>query len=355
MKYKPDWSEARERLAALWAGRFLDRPCVAVTAPSGCGLVAPPPPPANPEDKWLGPDWVLADLRARLENTWWGGEAVPSHLLMGGWTVCLGGRPRFDLATIWFEPFAVDFDRPPPFRNAPDDPWWEKHARLYGRVAAFAGRDDFLLGQPCLLPANDLIALHMGTEAFLVALLDHPRWMRDAITAGARDLLAAHRRLADRVKERHEFWYGNAGWMPFWAPEPYLATQSDVSCLLSPELFDEFVVPELEIYGRAFGRLWYHLDGGDARQHLPRLLTLPYVRVVQYTPRPSEPPNGPAHLDFYRRVQAAGRILHLALPPQNVEPLIRALDPGLLMLDTSCGSPDEGRDLLAAVRRWTRR
>ena len=63
--------------------------------------------------------------------------------------------------------------------------------------------------------------------------------------------------------------------------------------MLSPAMFDRFVVPELDVYGEDHGALWYHLDGGDARQHLPRLLSLPYLRVVQYVPAPFEPPNGP--------------------------------------------------------------
>ena len=28
-----------------------------------------------------------------------------------------------------------------------------------------------------------------------------------------------------------------------------------------------------------------------------------YLRVIQYTTAPFEPPNGPAHLDFYRHIQ----------------------------------------------------
>ena len=108
------------------------------------------------------------------------------------------------------------------------------------------------------------------------------------------------------------------------------------------------VVPELDLKGRAIGAMWYHLDGGDARQHLPRLLALPYLRVIQYVPRPAEPPNGMAHLPMYRQIQQAGRIVHIQIAADQVEPLCRALDPRLLMLDVSwsCKSPDEGRELL---------
>ena len=41
-----------------------------------------------------------------------------------------------------------------------------------------------------------------------------------------------------------ELGYGN--WWPFWSPEPFYAPQSDVSCMLSPETFERFIVPELD-------------------------------------------------------------------------------------------------------------
>lgn len=351
MKYKPDWLEAEERLTALWRGQALDRPCMAVRAPSGRNVPGPGE-PQTAEQKWLDPDWILPHLLADVENTWWGGEALPSGLLMGGWTVCLGGKPRFELETIWFEPFSVDFAKPSPFILAPDDPWQRKYERLYLAAIGAAGWDDFLIGSPGGLPANDLLSMHMGTSSFLLALVDEPQWMEEAILRGARQLVTARRRLQESARKRHRFWYGNAGWMPFWAPEPYLSTQSDVSCMLSPEMFERFVVPELDLYGNEFGAMWYHLDGGDARQHLPRLLSLPYMRVVQYVPRPCEPPNGEGHLDLYREIQEAGRIVHVQVDAKQVEPLVRGLDPSLLMLQVMCASVEEGTELLAAAKRW---
>lgn len=350
MKYKPDWPEAQKRLTALWNHDVLDRPCLAVTAPSGRKL-DPIPPPDEPRRKWLDPAWILRDLPVRLESTWWGGEAIPSYLLMGGWVLCLGGTPHFDLRTIWFDTIAVDFSRPSPFRYREDDIWVAAYSDLVEAVATVAGRNDFLVGSPGGLPANDLLSMLMGTEAFLIALMDHPEWMREAILTGAREQCRLWARLRERLRGRHDFWYGNAGWMPFWAPEPYKATQSDVSCMLSPALFDQFVVPELEVLGETFGAIWYHLDGGDAKQHLPRLLSLPFIRVVQYTPAPGEPPNGLGHLEMYRRIQAAGKIIHIYVAKEDVLPLLNALDPGLLLLQTHCSSIAEGEALLAAAKR----
>lgn len=351
MKYKADWPEARQRLTALWEGEVLDRPCVAVRAPSG-RRAAGPGAPATAEQKWVDPDWVTRAAHAQLENTWWGGEAIPSVLVLAGWLVCFGAAPRFEMETIWWREMAFDFERASDPGFNPGDPWVKRFQTVYCAVAEFAGRDDFMVGHPCILPANDLLSMLMGAERFLVNLVDRPDWMREAVVRGARAQVAARNYFMQLIRPGHDYCYGNAGWMSFWAPEPYVTTQSDVSCMLSPEMFDRFVLPELEVLHEAFGPVWYHLDGGDARQHLNRLLSLPYLRVLQYTPAPFEPPNGPAHLAFYQAVQAAGKIVHINLPKQHVEPLLKALKPNLLMLDTTCASIEEGEALLEACGRW---
>ena len=354
MKYKADWPEARRRLTALWHGERLERPCIAVTAPQAVAAPTLVPTPDDDEARWLDPAYRVAVARRQMESTWWGGEAIPSSLLMGGWVNSLGGTPRFAPGTIWFEPRGVDFGRPSPFRHDPAGVWECKYRRALLALCEAAGQSDFLVGKPCILPANDLLSMHMGTQEFLLALVDHPEWMAEAILCGAQDELRARQELQALVRARHDYWYGNAGWMPFWAPTPFTATQSDVSCMLSPEMFERFIAPELDVNGQEHGALWYHLDGGDARQHLPRLLSLPYLRVIQYVPAPCEPANVPGHLALYRQIQAAGRIVHIQVPWQHVEPLVRELDPALLMLDTCCPTREAGEALLEQSVAWAR-
>ncbi len=353
MRYKDNWNDAKRRLTALWHGERLERPCLSVCAPQAVDHPTAVPEPADDEARWLDPVYRVALARRVLESTWWGGESVPSVLQMANWVVCLGGTPRFDPATIWFDTCPVDFGKPSPFRHDPDSPWVEKYRQLLLALCKEAGHGGFLIGKPGGLPANDLLSMLMGTEGFLYALMDHPDWMAEAILTGARDQLQARQALQALLHAQgHEYWYGNAGWMPFWAPEPFNTTQSDVSCMLSPDLFDRFVLPELELHGGEHGALWYHLDGGDAKQHLPRLLSLPFLRVLQYVPAPFEPPNGPGHLEMYRQAQEAGKIVHIEVPWQHVEPLVRELDPARLMLHTHCASRAGGERLLENSVKW---
>lgn len=154
MKYKDDWPEAKERLTALWHGEMLDRPCIAVRAPQSAGSAPPLPTPADDEARWLDPSFRVAVTQRELETTWWGGEAVPSCLNMANWVVCLGGSPRFAPDTIWFDTRPVDFDRPSPFRHDPESAWVRKCRELLLALCEAAGRDDFLIGKPGVLPAS---------------------------------------------------------------------------------------------------------------------------------------------------------------------------------------------------------
>ena len=353
MKYKPDWDEAKARLTALWNGDTLDRACLAVTASSGKNR--PSPQPRDAEAKWLDPDVVIPAGLASLENQWWGGEAIPSFLIMAGWMVNFGVQPHFSMNTIWFDPRPeVDFEAPPDFRIDPANPWIRRHEALYVKAAEAAGWDDFLIGQPCVLPASDVLAAHLGNARYLEAMALHPDWIEAALRQMASALLAERLRLQRLIEKKHAYWYGNAGWMPFWAPRPYFATQSDVSCMISPDMFERFVAPELEAIGRTYGALWYHLDGRDARQHLPRLLAFPFMRVIQYVAVPNEPPNGMGQLALYKTIQKAGRIVHVVVAPDQVRPLMNALDPALLMLQTRVSTPEDGKALLDALPRKVR-
>lgn len=351
MRYKEDWAEAKRRWCALWEGRSLDRPCVVARAPRDGG-VAGPPPPGTPEQKWLDPEWVLPDIRARLANTYWGGEAVPSYHLHASSTICCGARPRLTMETIWRDPVPVDMGRPPSFRLDFDDIWLRKFDALFRAVVKEAGRDDFLIGQVWSLPGSDMLPAIMGDNEFLLATVDEPEWVKQAILQLARNRIALHRHFEDGLSARSsDYWYGIAGWAPFWGPERFVGTQSDVSCMVSPEMFAEFILPEIQLLGEEFERVWYHLDGPGALKHLPALLRQDFIEVIQWVPGVGAAENGPEWMDVYKRIQAAGKIVHIELPPGNIEPLMEALDPGRICFQTWCRNVAEAEQLLGSMPR----
>jgi len=354
MKYHHNWENAKKRFTDLWEGKPTRIPYIGIRAPVKEQPVSELNPPAKDEDFWLDPDWMIAKLEDSMENTHWLGEIVPGILLMSCWLISLGGKPEFDRKTIWFDQYPeIDFSKPSPFRHDKNDPWFLKFKHLFEVVVKTASERGFWIGAHKGLPANDLLSMHMGTDNFFIAMMEHPEWVKDAIVRGAEDQLSVFIEfLKFAEKYLGDSCYCGTGWMPFWAPVPFLRTQSDVSCMLSPEMFETFILPELEIYGKSFP-LWYHLDGGNAKQHLPVLLSLPYLKVLQYVPMPSEPRNGIEHIEFYQQVQKAGKIVHIEVGAEKIkEEFIKELDPSKILIDTNCGSLDEAEALLDKIAKW---
>ncbi len=336
----------------MWRGEPLDRPCIGVASPQPASVT--PRKPSHPRDYWLEPDVVASLALHHITGTRWGGELVPSYLLMAGWVFCYGAKIHFDDKTIWHEHTPVDLEADPSWAVNWDDPLIYGYIDLYRHILDLAGWDDFMVGRPCLLPACDILAARMGNQQFLTALIDNPEWIERSICQIARCQIEVYRYFERLAAGRHAFPWGNPGWMSLWGPDPYVSTQADVSCMLSPEMFDRFIAPEIEMLGCAFERVWYHLDGWRAVQHLPRLLQMPCVRMIQFIPEPDLPPNGPYWIDLYRTIQKAGRIVHLFVAPEYVEPLVRQLDPVRLCIETYAPTAEVADNLLDCALRWSK-
>ena len=352
LQCKPDWPAARERWIACWERRNTDRPLIDVTAPRGDAGPAPPP-PDSPEGRYFDPDYIAAVWERKMAGTYFGGEAVPTGgFFMGGYALGCGPGVIFDERTVWHPGTMSSIHDPLGWSPGPGDAWQGKMERVVERLLDLApGR--FLVGYACQVMANDLLPLLRGSEAFLVDLAeDLATCCRrlDEVLAGWTEVFEHFRRLVDRRQS------GGAGcvwgWPGLWHPEMVMITQSDMSCMISPSMFDAYVMREMRQLGQRYGRLWYHLDGPDAVHHLPALLACPFVVAVQYVPGDGNPPNGPAYIDFYRQVQAAGRCLDLAAPCENMEYLARHLRPERLILRTGVASVEQAEELTASTVTW---
>jgi len=346
-----DWPHTRDRWAAFWERSNTDRPCLDVTVRRP-GQEVKRPPFQSPEETWFDPEWVTEYLFQIVESRHYCGEAFPSdgaRVLMTGWTLGCGTNVRFTESTIWHVPTRAPLEEAAGWDPGPDDPWRKKAEDLLAHLLP-AAQGKFLVTPPYQLPLNDLFSLLRGPQELLLELgleadrcgevvADHfPRWVEN---------FEHFRGLIEGYQEGCSW-----GWPGLWSPDFVMVTQSDMSCMIGPEAFEQFVMRELDLLGERYERVWYHVDGRGAKRHVPRLLQAPYLRAIQYVPSGDEEPNGPAHLALYRQVQAAGRCLDLSVPPENVEFLIRHLRPEGVVLRTWAPSLEAAAELLENAVKW---
>jgi 5-methyltetrahydrofolate--homocysteine methyltransferase len=152
----------------------------------------------------------------------------------------------------------------------------------------------------------------------------------------------------------HQWVGGYLHWFCTWSDRPSTDLQCDFSILISPDMFEEFFLPELEQQTQWVERTLYHLDGPGAVRHLDALLSLPRLTGIQWIPGAGAPPPS-KWIPVLRRIQAKGKLVWLFCEPWEVEVLMAELEPEGLLMCTQCESEEEAKELIGNVAHWTKR
>nr|MBC7243868.1 hypothetical protein [Chloroflexota bacterium] len=350
MEYKEDWEQAKEHLIAFWNGSAIQRATLQIYAPRDVALPGPKPPttPQDPTQLWTDPDYLIAAADHHFRTQYFGAEAVPSHWINLGpgiMATYLGSRPTFAPDTVWYGPIAYEYERP--LLQEEDNRWWQLTKDLTRLSCAFfAGKA--LTGITDLGGCTDVLASLRTTEALLLDMVGRPEQVQQAVIELAHIWVHCYNELYAMVEENDQ---GSIQWLGVWAPGKMYNVQSDLSCMISPAMFNSFVVPELEIVLSNLDFALYHLDGPGAIKHLDRLLEIPNLKGIQWTPGEGQPPVS-EWIPMYRRIQKAGKLLHLHGEARYAERVLRALEPEGLMYVTWCETQTEAEDLMRKAESW---
>ncbi len=125
--------------------------------------------------------------------------------------------------------------------------------------------------------------------------------------------------------------------------------------MISPAMYDEFIVPELLQAADAIDHVFYHLDGPGAIRHVDRLLEMDGIFGIEWTPGAGECPDIEKWLDMYKKIQAKGKGLHPpSMPKAKLELAIKELNPkGLFLTIHDAQSVEEVEDILKQAEQLT--
>jgi hypothetical protein len=153
---------------------------------------------------------------------------------------------------------------------------------------------DAVLGAYPMLDPLTTLSLMRGSGNFLLDLIARPdevkRWA--ARLGEFRRQAVESFRAARAVYGRRE----DFNWTGAWAPGDMDAVQCDVSAMLSPQMFREFVLPEAEREAAFYDYTIWHLDGTDEFKHIDDICAIPNLHAIQYVDEKSRDPIEFAHI-----------------------------------------------------------
>jgi len=358
LAWKPNWHETREHLLAWWRGEGL------VLGSWGAPLarqphehVPDPGPPPSVEARY-----VDAEARALRNHYQLSRRAFPADVLPvsdtdigpGSLALALGSEPGFSPDTVWFNPYMEGDPHPeerPPIRFDPQGRWWQVHEATLRACARLAG-GKYAVACPDLIENLDVLASLRGTQNVLVDMIERPDWVLEKID----EINAAWFEAYDRIYEIIRLPDGGAAFGAFrlWGPGKAAKVQCDASAMVSPVMFERFVVPALSRQCSWLDYSMFHLDGAHCFCHLDALFAIDALDAIEWTPNPKVPPSGdPAWYDLYRRILAANKSVQaVGVRPDEVLPLLDAVGGKGMYIITSFESPAQAEEIAMQVEPY---
>ncbi len=357
LQYKPNLDEAKQYWRAFWEKEVIDRPAVCVTAPKR-GCEAHKPYGITPvmnyfacmNDEW---DEHLPKIETTMENTWFGGEAMPwVEITLGPdvYGAFLGAKleARRSELTTWSKPiwegdiseFHAELDHSPTGA-------FEMVRRAYRKLADWS-ENKCLLGMLDYHSQLDALCALRDPMDVCMDIFDDPDNLSRVLDEIAATYVPIFEALYEdgRMEQR-----GSTGWIPHYLEKGRLAVVScDYSCMLSPEQGRRFFLPYVRQEVEHLDRAVYHLDGKGSLQHLDELLAIPGIDCIQWVPGDGQP-RTIEWMDLLKKIQAAGKSVWIYdWTPDEIRARFRELDPARTLFTLRCQTQDEGEQLLQDLR-----
>lgn len=347
--------DARRRYDAFWDRTPTDRACMYLTAPGDAPAL---PEPATLEQKWAD----MADREARTlyaaRNTRCFAEAFPCafpNMGPGCLAATISGSYRFAESTVWFdgEPtFIPDWETRP-------TPRVDRNSEMFRMIDDLTERflrhtDEVVTSITDVGGSYDLVAALRGTEKLLYDMYDYPEEVK-RFKAELFPLWADYfKEYSTRLIAAQG---GMSSWMPIWSEKPWYPLQCDYCAMLGPDMFREFILPDLAAQARLMPRAVYHLDGPGELPHLDMILAIPEINAIQWTSGAGNPPmTDPCWFDLYRHIQAAGKgLVILGADKNELEGLFTHVSQRGMFLHTDNVSDErEANEIIAMGRALNR-
>ena len=319
-----DWERVERNTAAWWDGE-LGRPLVYMTAtdwtrtPWTYSYLTNHPSDAPAEE--------IVDLYApAIETTHYYGDAFPQWWMNFGPGIMAGflgshvNSVSDPSETVWFTPNGEETAEALTLNFDTQNAWWQR-VRALTRAAVARWDGMVAVGHTDLGGNLDIIASVRDTQQLLFDVIDRPEQIDRLVTKTMELWIQYYDALDALIRPPCR---GTTCWTPIWSPGRTYMLQCDFAYMISPAMFNRFVMPDLVSCCDHLDHGFYHLDGKGEIAHLDLLLSIDRLRGIQWIPGDGQP--APHEwLPLLKRIRDGGKLCQVFVTPEGARTIVKNL------------------------------
>ena len=306
------WEKIKEDARLWWSGE-LKRPLIQLVL---YGRDPGRPEPATPPitrsviyDLSISPEEVVDRWDYDLSCQEFMGDGFPhqwADLGPGVAATFMGAKAEPAADTVWFHPekqqeicdIQLQYDA---------DNIWLNRIKEISRVAMERWEGLVQVSMTDLGGTVDILSTFRPGKDLLLDLYDHP----DEVKRLTWDIHRMWWRSFDEINQALQpINPGYTAWASIYSEVPYYILQCDFCYMISPDMFDEFIKPELAETCRRLDNPFYHMDGVGQLPHLDSLLSIEKLAGIQWVPGDGKP-GITEWPEVYRKIRKAGGLTQL--------------------------------------------
>lgn len=349
MIHVQDFDKLAKRYEAYWARENHDRPLMDVRAPRYDYRDVIPEYPGTLKERWMDTGYVLKKERAILEATYFAGEAYPlmnPNLGPDVFGAFFGCGITFGEETSWASEHVKHLEEIRCDCLDRENVWLKKTVELTEAMLDDS-QGDYLVGITDLHPGLDGLVSLRGPQELCLDLFEEPELVKQL-----------NFQMLQRFQEVYELFNGilrrkqkgNSNWMGIYHPQGWYVTSCDFMCMISGEMYREFVEPELKEEIAYLKNTIFHLDGPGALRHLDALLELEELDGIQWVYGAGQP-TAASWVPVLKKIQDKGKLIHVDIVPEDLPVLLENLKPEGVLYRVNCETMEEADAVMRIAER----
>jgi len=268
---------------------------------------------------------VIHFFQQNLESRGFFGDAMPKWFPNFGPGIVAGFlgtdvHCRPEQNTVWFNAKAAKSIDEISFKFDLQNPWWLRVKELTS-LAAQSWGDKVCIGHTDLGGGLDILASLRSANQLLLDLVESPGQVLRLTKEVTRLWLRYYDELYRLIKRTGR---GTAPWAEIWSPARTYMFQSDLSYMISPKMFQKFVIPEIAECCANMDHTFYHLDGKGQIAHLELLLAMKELDGIQWIPGAGEPPPE-EWMPLLKKIRDRGKLCQVYVTAQGARKIVREI------------------------------
>lgn len=353
LEQKPDFEQCMKRIYAWYNQEIIDRAPIRFAAHNAeydeAHLLKDRSWPTL-KDRWWDTNYQIELFENQLKNSVFNAETFPifwPNLGPEVYTAFYGVELEYKEVTSYSISNVKDWSQLDEIKLDFNNPYFRKIEEMtYAALNRCKGK--YMVGYTDLHPGIDCAAAFRDPQQLCIDFLLDPEEVKKLIKISSRDFHQIFDHFDAILKSNNQL---SVSWMGIPSFEKMHIPSCDFATMISPEQFDEFVLPVIQNEIESIAHNVFHLDGKGVAKNVDRILRMPEINAIQWVQGVGDDLPIMQWIPFIKKIQDAGKSVVVDVQLHELEEFISAMNPKGLLL---CISADKEIQpaIIQRVEKW---